>query len=119
MNRPIDLDKFNEQLRGALRREPAPPDFAGKVLASARRSRVLPSSVWRSRAPLWRRPLTLALAAGILMAAVMPPAIYEHRRRERERALEAKAQLAIAMSITQSQLRRVSAKLQRNTRRPL
>ncbi len=101
----MNIDNLDGQLRQALRRETAPPDFARNVLARA--------------TPFWRRPVALALAAGLVTAAVIPPAISEHRRRERERALEAEAQLFKALTITQAQLRRVGARLQRNTRRPL
>ena len=105
----MNFNDFDDTLRGALRREPAPPDFAGTVLARARRSGL----------PVWKRPVALALAAGLLLAVLIPPAISAHQRRERERAVEAEAQLVTALTITRSQLRRVSARIQRNTRRPL
>jgi hypothetical protein len=98
---------LEEQLRGALRREPAPVDFAARVMAR------VPVVIW------WRRPMTLALAAGLAMAAVIPPAVSEYHRRERERAMEAKAQLVTALAITQFQLRQVSEKIKRNTRHAL
>jgi hypothetical protein len=96
---------MEDQLRAALLREPAPPDFAAGVLAGARRIAI----------PFWRRPVTLALAASLTLAALIPPAISEHRRRER--AEEAEAQLVTALAIAESQLERVSATIQRNTRR--
>jgi len=96
---------IEDQLRSALRREPAPPDFAASVLAGTR----------RIASPFWRRPVTLALAASLLLAALIPPAISEHRRRQR--AEEAEAQLVTALTIAETQLERVSATIQRNTRR--
>jgi len=96
---------MEDQLRSALRRESAPPDFAASVLAAARRTAI----------PFWRRPVTLALAAGLTLAALIPPAISERRRRER--AAEAEAQLLTALTIAETQLERVSATIQRNTRR--
>lgn len=96
---------IDDELRSALRREAAPPDFTANVLAGAR----------RLAAPFWRRPVTLALAASLTLAALIPPAISEHRRRKR--ALEAETQLLTALTIAETQLERVSATIQRNTRR--
>ena len=96
---------IEDQLRSALRREPAPPDFAASVLAGT----------GGIASPFWRRPVTLALAASLLLAALIPPAISEHRRRQR--AEEAEAQLVTALTIAETQLERVSATIQRNTRR--
>jgi hypothetical protein len=93
---------FEDELRGALRREPAPPDFAAKVIA---KSRVL---------PFWRRPATLAMAAALAVAALVPPAMYEHRRQQR--AAEARDQLIEALAITKVQLLQVGEKIRRNTR---
>jgi F0F1-type ATP synthase delta subunit len=102
---------IDDQLRRALKRESAPPDFAANVLARAKAETIV--------LPFWRRPLTLALAAILLLAAVIPPVISEYRQRQRERALEARAQLLTALTITKAQLRRVSARIQRNTKRTL
>jgi F0F1-type ATP synthase delta subunit len=102
---------FEDQLRRSLRREAAPPDFAATVLARAAASRNVIS--------FWRRPLTLALAAGLSIAALLPPTVAEYRRRQEEQAAEARAQVLTALSITKTQLLRVSAKVQKNTRRTL
>ncbi len=99
---------IEDQLRAALRRESPPSGFAAKVIAKAN-SRRLPR--W-----IWRRPMTLALAVAITLAAVIPPAVKDYRRRQQERALDAEAQLLTALSITQTQLRRVSDQIQKNTR---
>ncbi len=63
---------LDHQLREALRREPAPADFAENVLA-----RIAPA---RHRSG--RSPVALALAAGLALAAILPWAISEHRRRQ-------------------------------------
>jgi hypothetical protein len=99
---PMNLE---DDLRRALRREPAPADFAARVLS---RTRVL---------PFWRRPVTLAIAATLAAAAIVPPAVYEYH--ERQRALEAKDQLILALSITRVQLRQVQERIRQNTRRKL
>ncbi len=101
---------FEDQLRTALRREEVPPGFAARVLAAtpAPKARVL---------PFWRRPLTLALAAALVLAALAPPAI--HFYTERQRALEAREQLLLAFSITRVQLQQAREKIRENTRRRL
>jgi len=93
---------LEDDLRRALRREPAPPDFAARVL---HKTRVL---------PFWRRPVTLAIAAALLLAALAPPAVYEYRKHQR--AVEARDQLILALAITKVQLQHVREKIHRNTR---
>jgi F0F1-type ATP synthase delta subunit len=106
-----DEKNFEGQLRRAFRREPAPADFAAKVIARAAAGKVV--------VPFWRQPLTLALAAGLVVAALLPPSVAAYRRRQEERAAEARAQVLTALSITKTQLLRVSAKVQRNMRHAL
>jgi hypothetical protein len=97
---------FEQEMRGALRREPAPPDFAAKVLAKVP-ARAIPI-------PLWRRPsVALAMAAGLALAALIPPAISEYHRRQEARALEARRELLLALSITRAKFMETRAKLQR------
>ena len=101
---PIDPEAFENELRGALRREPAPADFARRLKS-------------RLPIPIWRRPVTLALAAGLLLAASVPPAAIEYRHRQQERALEARRQLIVALRITSVQLNKAKEKVQRSTTR--
>ena len=98
---------LEDDLRQALAREPAPPDFAAKVLAKTRDAapRIL---------PFRRRPVTLALAAALGLAAVIPSAVSEYQRRQR--AIEARDQLVRALSITRAQLVQVRTKIQRKAR---
>jgi hypothetical protein len=100
---PLNHDTFEDELRAALRREPAPPDFA------ARLRRRLPT-------PIWQRPVVWAVAAALLLAALIPPAVSQHRRQERERALEARRQLIVALKITSIKLRQTRERIQRATR---
>lgn len=93
---------FEDELRAALRREPAPPDFAAAVV---RKVRVF---------PFWRRPSTLAMAATLAVAALIPPAVNEYRRQQR--AVEARDQLIEALAITKVQLLQVGEKIRQNTR---
>ena len=102
---------IEDQLRRALSREPAPADFAASVLARAAADRPV--------IPFWRRPLTFALAAAFLVAAIVPPSVLEYRSQREQRALQARSQLLTALSITKAQLQRVSARVQKNTRHTL
>jgi hypothetical protein len=99
--------KLEDDLRTALRREPAPDGFAARVLAKAK-PRVV---------PFWRRPAVLAMAAVLVLAAVVPETVHEYRRRER--ALAARDQLLTALSITRVQLRQVRERIRQNTRHKL
>jgi hypothetical protein len=100
---PFEPDPFEEELRAALRREPAPPDFARKL------RRRLPVSIWR-------RPIAWAMAAGLLLAAAIPPAAIEHRRRQEARALEAGRQLEYALQLTSAKLRQTRERVHRATK---
>jgi len=95
---------LEDDLRRALRKEAAPAGFAGRVMA---RTRVI---------PIWRRPVVWAMAAGLVVAAVVPAA-YEYRRHER--GIEARDQLLLALSITRVQLQQAKEKIQQNTRHKL
>jgi len=111
---------FEDDLRTALRREPAPPDFAAGVLAKTVLART-PLATPRLAivpAPLWRRPAVLALAAVLILAALIPQAVM-HRRREQKRALQARDQLIAALSITRVQLQQAKEKIRQNTRHAL
>ena len=95
---------LEDDLRAALKREPAPPDFAAKVLA---RTRVT---------PIWRRPAALAVAAALTVAAVTPAAYWYQRR---QRGIQARDQLVLALSITKAQLQQTREKIRQNTRHRL
>jgi hypothetical protein len=98
---------LEDDLRRALRREPAPADFAARILSKTTlaNTRVV---------PFWRRPVTLAIAAALAVAALIPPAVYQHRRQQR--AIEARDQLVAALAITRVQLEHVKQRIRRNTR---
>jgi hypothetical protein len=96
---PID---FEGELRGALRRESAPADFAKKLRAR------LPVDI-----PVWRRPVVWAIAAVLLLAALLPPSISEYQRRLRERGMEARRELMVALRITSAKLHQTRERIQR------
>jgi hypothetical protein len=96
---------FEDDLREALRHEPAPANFAEKVLART-----------SGRRP-GRRAAVLALAAALTMAAMIPPVLHQYR--QRQRALEARDRLMAALSITKVQLQQMKEKIRRTTRNRL
>ncbi len=97
---------LENELKAALKREDAPPDFAAKVLARAGR-RPLRTLPW------FRRPMTLALAAGLAAAVIIPSAMVQYRQqREIEQRARAEKDLMLALSITRDQLQNVRNKVQ-------
>lgn len=92
---------FEDDLRAALRREPAPENFAAEIL---RRS--------HKQTPR-RRLFLLPLAAVLATAALIPPAL---QYRDHHRAIEARDQLAMALTITQSELEHTRQKIRANVR---
>lgn len=109
------MNEFDDLMKSALRRDPAPPDFAAKVLAKAAaldRPKVLPM-------PLWRKPAAWALAAGLCVAAIVPPSVMEYQRKREARALEAKRELLLALQVTRLKLQQTRERIQRTTRHTL
>lgn len=95
---------LEDDLRRALRREDAPADFAAGVIEKTQAPAL----------PFWKRPAVFAMAAGLAVAALIPPAIYQYG--EERRAREARDQLMVALSITRVQLQQVEEKIRQNTR---
>ena len=105
---------LEDDLRRALRREPAPEDFAARILSKT----TLAKTLAKTRVlPFWRRPVTLAIAAALTLAALIQPVVYQHRRQQR--ALEARDQLVAALAITRVQLEHVKERIRQNTRRKI
>ena len=109
-------DDFEAELRASLRHEAPPPDFAAKVLARASALSAKPRVVTM---PFWRRPVTWAVAAGLMVSAIVPPTILEYQRRREEKALQAKRELLYALSLTKAKLQQTRERIQRNTRHTL
>jgi hypothetical protein len=103
--------RLEEELRNALRRQDAPPNFAERVLA-----RVEEQS---ARAGLWQRlvhvmqfpALRFATAAVLFMAILGGSMEYRHYRQEKRAGEAAKEQLMLALRITGTKLQYVQAKV--------
>jgi hypothetical protein len=92
------MTPFEEQLRLALRREPAPQGFEERL---ARRMR--------------RRPWRYLAAASLLLALAAGGLIQHQRRLEGERA---RAQLLLALEISSEKLNATFQKLSQTQERP-
>lgn len=110
------MNRFEDELRKALRREEPPAGFSARVLARAA-SEPGPETAWarmRERMTSWFRAPVFARAAmaGALCLLVVLGVNYEQRQRiERVRGETAKRQLLLALRVTGSSLRAVHDKL--------
>lgn len=115
------MNDFDQEMKSALRRDAAPPDFAAKVLA--RVTQATPAQTETGARvvtmPLWRRQAAWALAAGLSIAAIVPPAVVEYRQRRETRALTARRELLVALAITRTKLQQTRERIQRTTRHTL
>lgn len=100
------MDELERELKAALGRVPAPPGFAGRVLAKVNHA---PAAVsW------WRRGPALRWAAvGLVAVVAFTGAMAAYRDYERARGERARAQVILALRITGSTLHSVQAQLQR------
>lgn len=105
---------FEEDLKRSLRREPAPADFAAKVLA--RTAALQPAKPKVVVLPIWRRTATWSIAAGLAVAALIPPTIGEYHHKQEQKAAEAGRQLLLALDITRTQLQKTRTRIQKISR---
>ena len=99
------MNRFEDDLKRALRREQAPAGFAGRVLA-------------RQAAPAPKARLWFSLrwaAAAALAVALMTVFQYGVQQRQRDRGELAKAQMLIALRITADKLEYTREKVVRLT----
>lgn len=98
---------MEDQLREALKREPAPVDFKRQVMERTPGKRSAPV-FW------WKRRLSLALAAALVVAAGVPSMVIEQRHR---RGIAARDQLLTALRVANTTLRHTKQMIHKNTRR--
>jgi hypothetical protein len=106
----IPQDRFEQELKDALRREPAPEGFARRVLARIERGQT--ESFWsRLRAYVALTKVRVAMAT--LLMLVVVSGSFEYGRIERERAAgeAARDQLLLALHITGSKLQYAQDKI--------
>lgn len=96
------VDEFEQELRQALERRPAPPSLKGKIMARRHAGRAGRQTV------LWRR-----LAASLVLAALMGGAAEweRHAREERRKGEAAREQVMTALRITGHALDKMNQQL--------
>jgi negative regulator of sigma E activity len=106
------MNRFEDELRNALRREDPPEGFEARVLARAA-AEPRPQSAWERLWGWFRMPVVARAAmAGALCLLVVMGVQYERRQRlERIRGEAAKQQLLLALRVTGSSLRAVHDKV--------
>ncbi len=96
------VEEFEQELRQALERRPAPPSLKGKIMARRRGSKL------GRHAVLWQR-----LAASLVLAAMLGGAVEweRHVREERRRGEAAREQVMTALRITGHALDKMNQQL--------
>jgi hypothetical protein len=115
--KPTDDDLRNDELKHALRRQPAPGGFAERVmLRLEQQSSQKSAAVLReSLLTFFTRPLVRWSAAGALAVALVAGGIHiQNVRRERAEGEAAKEQLMLALRIAGSKLQLAKSKVNRS-----
>lgn len=102
-DQPEEFDEFEQELKQAMERRPAPPGLKRRIMQqrSIRRTqRVHSYTIW------WQR-----LAASVLVGAVVAGGIGWRQIEQRRRGEEAKQQVLTALRITNQVLNNMNRKL--------
>ena len=102
------IDDFEQELRQAMMRRPAPPSLKRKILE--RRVRQNTESL-HARMLMWQR-----LAASIVLAAVVGGAYLWHNAEQRRKGEEARQQVLTAIRITSRALQQMNEQLAEHNR---
>lgn len=103
------MDDFEQELRQAMERRPAPPRLKRKVMEQ--RSRRQTQRLW-SRTILWQR-----LAAGLVLAALLAGGVTWRNYETRREGEAAREQVLTALRITSHALNTVNTQLAATHRR--
>lgn len=104
-------ERLEQELRNALRRQDAPPDFTERVLAQASRRPSQPGLWQRITTAMQLPSLRFATAAVLVVAAVGGSVEYRHYQQHKREGEQARQQLMLALRITGSKLQYVQAKV--------
>ena len=102
-DQPEKIDEFEQELKQAMERRPAPPNLKGRILLQRtvrRTERTHQHNVW------WQR-----LAASVVLAAVVAGGYSWRQIEERRKGEEAKQQVMTALRITNQVLNNMNRKL--------
>jgi transcriptional/translational regulatory protein YebC/TACO1 len=102
------MDDFEQELRQAMLRRPAPPSLKRKILDRRKRQN---TERIHARMVLWQR-----LAASIVIAAIAGGAYMWHNAEQRRKGEEAKQQVMTAFRITGHALERMNQQLAERNR---
>ena len=100
---PEPIDDFEQELRQAMERRPAPPSLKRKILERRRRQN---TERLHGRMVLWQR-----LAASVVLAGVLGGAFAWRNAEERRRGEEAKQQVFTALRVANHALNEMNAQL--------
>jgi hypothetical protein len=98
-----DMEKFEQELRQALSRRPAPPGLKQRVMEARRRERTVQI---HSRTVLWQR-----LAASLVLAAALGGGFAWRNYEDRRKGEAAREQVLTALRITNHALNNVRTQL--------
>ncbi|MBA3973878.1 MAG: hypothetical protein C0504_06625 [Candidatus Solibacter sp.] len=100
------MDRFEQELKDALKREPAPEWFADAVMARVSAERQ------RKQKPVWSGWARMRwVAASVVVVAVVGGVRFEQQRQERFRGEQAKQELMAAFQVTGMKLREVEERV--------
>ncbi len=100
------MNRLENELRNAMKREEAPEGFADRVLARAAKTKMY-------GIPIFTRPVfRWALVGAMCMLLAVAGVEYRQAKREQARGEAAKAQLMLALRITADKLRLAQEKVQ-------
>ena len=100
------MDDFEEELRQAFERRPAPPSLKRKLMERRRRQN---TERIRARTMIWQR-----LAASLALAAVLGGGYAWRNREEQRKGEAARQQVLTALRITGHALNQMNAELAKN-----
>ncbi len=106
------MNRLDEELRRALRREAPPAGFAERVLARVAAEGQTPGRWARLAAHLPTPRIRWVAAAAVLCIAILSGLTYQRQQRIQAEGERAKQQLMLALRITAEELRTVHEKVQ-------
>jgi len=105
------MERFEDELKHALRRKEPPEGFTGRVLSAAAARPAERTHAWTFR-EFFRRPVLRWACVAVALVAMVAGSRYHARQvAERAKAERAKQELVLALKITGDKLQFVRAKV--------
>jgi hypothetical protein len=99
------MDDFEQELKQAFERRPAPPSLKRKLMARRKEAQPQSNAVW------WQR-----LAASVVLAAMAGGGVFWHQAEERRKGELAREQVLTALRITGHALNEMNTRLAARSR---